>query len=358
MDFIGYYFSATGNTERSLKLIDQELAKASAKLNLRRIEDGIADPAELSASEGLILAFPVLAMGPPGFVKRFIKALPHGSGKAAYVLAVDGGGGQTASEIAADLLRRRGYEVRVSAPATYPDNWTQVYSGTSDQARAALLGKGDAMAMEFASLVLSGEISVYRPETGNRIVGRTVDFLFTNFGRRFLGKMYVADSDCDACGLCARACPTGVIAMGKGKGERPYWNYSCEDCNRCINICPRKAIVTSVGRIGILIGVAVAAAWAGIWAYQAFAAPALAALIPAWSNALIGAAAIIAIIVLAHVAIGPFDKFILRYVQKLPLIRRFFEWTFMKDARRYVEAGFKPRAAKRGRSREPESLSS
>ena len=46
---------------------------------------------------------------------------------------------------------------------------------------------------------------------------------------------------CTHCGLCARLCPVGNIAMEDGT---PRWQGRCEQCFGCINWCPTAAIET------------------------------------------------------------------------------------------------------------------
>ena len=51
-------------------------------------------------------------------------------------------------------------------------------------------------------------------------------------------KWHVADS-CTGCGLCARRCPNGNIAMIDG---RPKWNDDCTYCLRCYHGCPTHSV--------------------------------------------------------------------------------------------------------------------
>ena len=162
-----------------------------------------------------------------------------------------------------------------------------------------------------------------------------ISFLFGIFGRQFLGKTYFADEDCNACGLCVKQCPSGTIILGKGWGARPFWKANCEDCNACINLCPKKAINTSIGRLIVLFALIGGCAWAGLWAYFTHVKTAIGAGIPSVLGAALDVAAVAIIIVLAHAVIGPLDRYFLRFIQRAPVLRRFFAWTFTKNWRRY-----------------------
>lgn len=45
--------------------------------------------------------------------------------------------------------------------------------------------------------------------------------------------------DCDRCGLCERQCPTGAIALSRGKTVD---KSRCVTCMHCVSVCPRKAV--------------------------------------------------------------------------------------------------------------------
>ena len=281
-------------------------------------------------------------------VSRFIKALPRsrsagGTRKRAAVMAIDGGGGGYAANRAAILFEKRGFEIIAVAKPAYPANWAQVLGIFDDRRATALLASGDATSKEFGARLSRGEYSMAWMKEKKDFLDIAFPPLFGLLGRRFLGKLFFADGDCDSCGLCARSCPAGTIVMEGEKGSRPFWKMDCENCNRCINVCPRGAIVSSIGRGAGLTAVIVAASWAGIWAYRAFAWPLAAAALPAAAAAVLDVLAVMAIIVGAHfLVIGPIDSLAVRYVQRLPPVRRFFAWTYTKGQRRYLAPGFKP----------------
>lgn len=63
-------------------------------------------------------------------------------------------------------------------------------------------------------------------------------------GRFFLSKTFIANYNCNNCGICIKECPTSSI---KYVYNRPYWKLTCESCMRCLNRCPQKAIEAAHG---------------------------------------------------------------------------------------------------------------
>jgi len=62
--------------------------------------------------------------------------------------------------------------------------------------------------------------------------------MFNAFARST--RSFVADENCNGCGLCEQICPIGAIQMQNGK---PVWvRSSCTQCLGCINRCPQRAI--------------------------------------------------------------------------------------------------------------------
>jgi ferredoxin len=335
MRYTCFYYSATGNTERAVTLLRRKLEAAGSTVDVTRIRKGVRAP-DIGGYDGVIVAFPVLSFAPPVFVKRFIRSIPEGKGLPAHVLAVDGGGGRSAAALAVRLLERRGFRAVVSGRATYVENWTQAFQPPGPEAVAVITAQGDAMAVAFAEAVLSGKPGAGSVDRKVSVIDTAVGFLFGAVGRRFFGKVYYADEDCNACGLCVRGCPSGTILLAEGKRARPFWKADCEDCNACINMCPTRAINTSIGRLVVLLSFILAAAWAGIGAYFKYAKPLIAGAIPPALCAGIDMIAVLVVLYLAHaLPIGPVDRYFLRFVQRIPGVRKFFSWTFTKSWRRY-----------------------
>jgi ferredoxin len=349
MKFEAFYFSATGNTERALGIVERELSGAGHSLEKTVVtaKTRAPDPAD---RDFVLVAFPVYAMAPPVMIARFLKKMPSGirpdGGKTkAAVMAVDGGGGGCAGWRAADILRRRGYDVVSAEKFHYPANWSQVNGVFDEKTSERVTVAGDAAAAAWGASLGKGMDAGKARKPLKSALDVLMPPAYGLIGRRFLGKMYYADRDCDGCGLCARTCPAATISLKPGKGAKPYWRSNCESCNRCINVCPKGAIVSSIARIAFLLAAIVASSWALIWAYRSFAYRFIAASVAPLPAAVIDVLIIAVLIAGSHlVAIGPFDALVLRWLQRFPGLRRLFGFSFTKGKPRYLARGFKPSA--------------
>jgi Pyruvate/2-oxoacid:ferredoxin oxidoreductase delta subunit len=341
MKYLCLYYSGTGNTERAMEIVRRgiedsgssvEVLRAKARMDLRR----------LPAHDQLIVAFPVYSFAPPVFFKKLMRALPRGerpdgSRERAWIMAVDGEDGMSAASIATRVLSRRGYEVVTSLDVSYPPNWTEIVNPYEPERNEKMIAGGDALARQFLQDILAGKSSAPNLNRDGFRPIEIISFLFGIFGRRFLGKLYIADRDCNRCGLCARICPASAIVLKDGKRARPYWRLNCESCNACVNRCPKRAINTSLARLATLAAGIVLACVAGIWAYYVPFKSAIGAFPSGAAGKAIDAAAVAAIVVIAHLLVaGPLDAFFLRWFQRLPGLSRLFEKSFTKGYRRYV----------------------
>jgi len=331
------YFSATGNTARAVGIVGSRLEAAGYAVKTEVIVPGAKRAKDANEETDLeVFAFPVLAFSPPKFVRRFLRSLPKASGRKAAVLAVSGGGPAQAIQQAADILKRRGYDLALSGGAAYPANWTQVVAMAPDKIPAKL-ESGDREAEEFAEALISGGRREYRVGFGTVAWARPVGFLYGLFGRRMLGKAFIADGNCNSCGLCARSCPAKTIVMTGKTDAKPRWRFNCENCNRCINICPKRAIQTSNLRLGIHLVLNLA-----IFVISIMIAVGLVSGLSAPVAIPLGILAALAVSFIGTILeFGPLDRALFA-LARVPAFAKAFAKGYTADYPRYTAPGFRP----------------
>ncbi|HBF36584.1 MAG TPA: hypothetical protein DDW50_04620 [Firmicutes bacterium] len=332
-----HYFSGTGNTKRAVDVIAQDLQKNGFEVRQFAITD--AKPTIEENADFNIFAFSTLSWSAPALVKKYLRRLPKGKGMKTGVFAVyagDPGQGILKTE---RLLAKKGFNVFLSGGAVYPNNWSQMTNPnppTSPEVKE-ILARGDKMAMDFAESFCKGQQQPEKKEQSGSLITRFAALFFGLFGRRFLGKAYIADSACSHCGLCVKTCPVHTIKMAGVIQKKPHWKFNCEDCARCINICPQKAIQTSMPKlifnflllfaeIGVCFPVAgrITSILSGPWK------------LAGW----IGSFGITLLIVL-WLQFVVIDRFIFG-LEQIPVFQKFFEKSLTKGYNRYMAPGFKP----------------
>ena len=166
-----------------------------------------------------------------------------------------------------------------------------------------------------------------------------IALLFRSFGRRFMGKAFVADDRCTACGLCATACPVKVIRM-EGAPARPRWNASCASCYRCINLCPAQAIQVSAALFGIhmVLNLAITVGCLASISWLHRQLPPLPGMV-SWGGAAAFALAVLAFLTMLQLT--AVDGLLHGLANGKPL-RRFFLISHTRAFRRYRAPGFQP----------------
>jgi formate hydrogenlyase subunit 6/NADH:ubiquinone oxidoreductase subunit I len=56
------------------------------------------------------------------------------------------------------------------------------------------------------------------------------------------GHIEVRMEDCILCGICARKCPTGAIAVDRGAKTWAIERMQCVQCSCCVEYCPKKCL--------------------------------------------------------------------------------------------------------------------
>ncbi len=241
------YFSGTGGTARFAAHIRDALAARGTAVTLTELGPTPAPPVQ---AQRLVLVYPVYAGYAPQPIGQWIAAALDGHGTPAAVLSVSGGGEvppNTACRVATiRQLQRKGYMVFYERMLVMPSNFIMPYS---DALAAHLLRAAPIVAAQVAADVLAGTVRRTRPNPIDRVLRRL--FLLEHIGSRYFGRGLLADKACNGCGLCARRCPRGNIAM---QGGKPAFGNGCVLCMRCLYACPQKAIRARMGGFAVLRG--------------------------------------------------------------------------------------------------------
>jgi ferredoxin len=251
-----YFISGTGNARASSEWIADEASKKGLKTivqQIDRLENIVMPQADEKPLIGF--AFPTHGFNAAPIMLKFIAGFPQGlcreifllntrAGMKLYKLFLPGLSG-VALLLPAFILWLKGYKCIGFRPVDLPSNWIPLHPGLKKKVIESIFIRCEKIVRKFANKILSGE-KVYRG-----LVSIPVDILISPIslgyyigGRFFLSKTFIANYNCNNCGICIEECPTSSIKL---VDSRPYWKLTCESCMRCLNHCPQKAIEAAHG---------------------------------------------------------------------------------------------------------------
>jgi ferredoxin len=146
----------------------------------------------------------------------------------------------------------KGYKIRAMYPVDLPSNWISLHPGVQKKIAVSMVGHCEKLTRNFAIKVLSGKRVFLRSFVllPLDILVAPIAFGYYFVGRYILAKTFVANYNCNNCGLCIEQCPTKSIILSH---NRPYWKFSCESCMKCMNYCPERAIETAHSMVFLLL---------------------------------------------------------------------------------------------------------
>lgn len=230
-----YYFSGTGNSLHVARMLAKGLGEAEVAAIPQAIRQPPAQPVERIG-----FVFPVYMWGMPLIVERFCRQFQASS--AAYCFGVVTCGGSAGGTLAQleRTLACCGLSLAFGAVVQMPGNYTPLYGAPPEAAQRKLFEKADVRLDAILAEIRGGRKG--QVDRGSWF-GRTVMSGFVyRIGARHLAAgdvKFFADEKCNGCGLCAKVCPVGNIALQNG---RPAWQHHCEQCMACLQWCPQVAI--------------------------------------------------------------------------------------------------------------------
>jgi len=150
------------------------------------------------------------------------------------------------------ILFLKGYKVKAMYPVDLPSNWISLHPGVRMKVVDSMVMHYEKLCRQFASKILCGnrvfvKSFVLLPLD---ILVAPIAFGYYFVGRYLLAKTFIANYNCNNCGLCIDQCPTKSIIL---EGNRPYWKFTCESCMKCMNYCPERAIETAHLLVFVLV---------------------------------------------------------------------------------------------------------
>jgi ferredoxin len=257
-----YYISGTGNARASSEWIADEAGKRGLKTVVQQIDrlENIIMP---SGDEKPLIgfAFPTHGFNAAPIMIKFITGFPRGlckevfllntrAGMKLYKLFMPGLSG-VALVLPALILWLKGYKCIGFRPVDLPSNWIPLHPGLKKKVIESIFNRCEKIVRKFANKIFDGK-KVYRG-----LLSLPVDLAISPIGlgyyiggRFFLSKTFIANYNCNNCGLCIKECPTSSI---KFVNNRPYWKLTCESCMRCLNRCPQRAIEAAHGMATVFL---------------------------------------------------------------------------------------------------------
>ena len=257
-----YYISGTGNSRICSEWISEEAKKRGLKTSVQQIDrlENIMMP---QADEKPLIgfAFPTHGFNAAPIMLKFIAGFPHGLCREIFFLNTRGclklyklfipGLSGLALILPAFMLLLKGYRCIGLRQMDMPSNWVPLHPGLRNKVIESIIAKAEPNVRNYANKLLSGK-KVWRGLTSLPIdlLVSPIAVAYYIGGRFFLSKTFIANNNCNNCGICIKECPTSSIRL---VNNRPYWKLTCESCMRCLNHCPKKAVEAAHGMAAVFI---------------------------------------------------------------------------------------------------------
>lgn len=234
-----FVFSGTGNTLRVVNHMRAVFEKHGCDVEVKLIDHSPPPPLRPNAVLGI--AFPVAAQSTYPFVWYFVKALPPGQGRSAFMVDTLAGFSGGVVGPLRHCLRQKGYRTIGAFEIIMPSNY--MLNKIDADANKAKIERGLAKAGQYAQCLLD--------ETARwRSVPVFPWIMYAMSRSRWLWRMLkrmmpytVIEDKCTKCGRCEELCPV----MNINCDPLPVFGNRCVLCQRCLSFCPENALKV-VGR--------------------------------------------------------------------------------------------------------------
>ena len=237
-----FTFSGTGNTMRAAAMLRDSFESLGAAAEIYDIEKIQGEMPDLSQADMIGIGYPIYAFNPPKLVLDFVRRLPCGNGRSAFIFKTAGEPfywNDSSSALLMKHLRKNGYRVVFERHFLMPYNIVFRYP---DALAKQMLLINRKLCMDMAQRILQGEVSLPKLTLQSRLASFVFRIQWP--GAALNGRLCRVGKRCNLCGKCERNCPVGNIRRDKGKIR---FGWKCIMCMRCVMYCPKDAI-----RFGLL----------------------------------------------------------------------------------------------------------
>ena len=226
-----YNFTGTGNALAVANWI-AEISKAkNIPVEIRKIIPSLLVEKETFLENTLIgFCYPTHGFNAPPIVINFLLRFPKMQNKVFLLNTRAGmkfskfftpGLSGLAQLFPALILRLKGFKIVAYQPMDLPSNWISVHPGLKFKVIDSIFQRCEKITKQFAERILCGD-KIFKG-----LISLPIDLLISPisigyffYGRFALSKTFVADSQCNNCGLCEKECPVNAIIQKNG---RPFW---------------------------------------------------------------------------------------------------------------------------------------
>lgn len=232
METVIYYFSGTGNSLRTARLIAVEIGGARL-ISMRN------DPSTVSGAGAGMIGFvcPVYEWDVPSAVRTFIEHLTVNPRAYTFMIATYIAVHGRCFETVDSLLRAKGSRLHYGRPLRHVASQCTAYEPFPPARLMVPLAekKAKRIGQEIA-LRKQRNFPPMSPVSRRLYARMMVPFL--NIQQEYDKGFFTSDA-CIGCEICRKVCPCHNITFSR---KHPVWNHACIGCNACVVYCPSKAI--------------------------------------------------------------------------------------------------------------------